>query len=85
METALKVMHKESSGKADNHNLSHQTKDDSWGLYQVNLYGNLKQNRPSPEWLIIPENNIKYAAEMHAGQGWTPWAGTMQRLGIPYN
>lgn len=84
VETALKVMQQESSGRPDAHNYSDETADDSWGLYQINLYGNLKHGRPDPGWLTDPENNISYAANMFKGQGWKPWAGTMQRIGIAY-
>jgi hypothetical protein len=77
-------MHQESSGRADNHNYNPATGDDSYGLYQINLAGPLAASRPSPDWLWVAENNIKYAAEMQAGQGWTPWANTMKKLGIPY-
>jgi len=82
VETALKVMRQESRGNADNHNWNPDTGDDSWGLYQINRYGSLAASRPAPDWLTNPENNIKYAAQMYAGQGWTPWANTMRIIGL---
>lgn len=84
VDTALKVMSQESKGKADEHNYSDETGDDSWGLYQINRYGSLAAGRPSPDWLKDPENNIKYAAQMHAGGSWQPWANTMRIIGIAY-
>jgi soluble lytic murein transglycosylase-like protein len=41
----------------------------SYGLMQIrHLSG-----RPSPDWLLVPENNISYAAGMWRSQGWCPW------------
>ena len=56
------------------HNYNPKTGDNSWGLFQINLYGDLKHERPSPEWLVIPENNIQYAYELYLRSGWTPWS-----------
>jgi hypothetical protein len=30
--------------------------------------------RPSPEWLLNPENNIAFAASIYRAQGWGPWS-----------
>lgn len=71
--TAYRIMMCESSGNPNAHNFSYRTLDDSWGLFQINLWGNLKKNRPSPEWLLVPENNIAYAHQMYLRNGWRPW------------
>ena len=73
-ELAFNVMDCESGGNPLAHNFSNITRDDSWGLFQINLYGKLKEKRPSPEWLVIPENNIKFAYELYLKKGWIPWS-----------
>lgn len=41
----------------------------SYGLFQVrHLPG-----RPSPEWLLQPENNVEYAARLYRSSSWKPW------------
>ena len=80
---AQKVMMCESGGKNRAHNYSDVTHDDSWGLFQINRYGNLKKSRPSPSWLTVPENNIAYAAGMQRSQGWhNPWKRCSRNVGI---
>lgn len=72
---ALKILAKESNGRHDAHNLNHNTRDDSWGCYQINLYGNLAAARPSAEWLVIPENNVRYALDLWRSVGWCSTRG----------
>lgn len=78
---ALAIMDCESGGDPTAHNLNHKTRDDSWGLYQINRYGSLK-NRPSAEWLKVPENNIEYAYKMWQRRGWLDWLNCARKKGL---
>lgn len=74
-----KIMHCESSGNPSAHNFNHKTKDNSVGLLQVNLYGNLANTRPSKDWLLVPENNISYSYEIWKQQGYSAWLNCFKR------
>lgn len=50
------------------------TGDYSIGLFQVNLFGKLADHRPSKEWLLVPENNVKYAKQLYAERGFSHWS-----------
>ena len=80
--TALRVMEKESGGNPISHNDNPATGDDSYGLFQINLYGRLAESRPSPEELLDPEKNIQFAAQVFQSSGWHPWKNTMRKLGF---
>lgn len=41
----------------------------SYGLFQIRAL----PGRPSPEWLLVPENNISYAYSLYQKSGWSPW------------
>lgn len=50
----------------------------SYGLFQIRYL----PGRPSPDWLIIPENNIQKAYEMSGGGvNWSAWS-CAKKLGI---
>lgn len=68
---AKKIAQCESKMIVDKHNPT--PPDDSWGLFQVNLYGKLKQSRPSAQELVDPETNIKFAKGLFdsAGHKWS--------------
>jgi hypothetical protein len=82
---AASIMAHESSCDPSAVNASSTTGDDSYGLFQVNLYGNLAKSRPSAEWLSNPANNVAYAYSLYSAPfdpasttdtritGFTPW------------
>jgi hypothetical protein len=72
-ETMYNIVLCESGKNPNAHNFSHETMDDSWGLFQINLYGSLADERPSPEWLLVPENNVEYAYYLYGNGGLRHW------------
>lgn len=71
---AYKIMSCESGGNPTVINDSPKTGDYSIGLFQINLYGDNAQDRPSEDWLKIPQNNIAYAYELYQKSGFkTHW------------
>ena len=70
---AYAIMLCESSGDSEAHNLTGRTRDNSHGLFQINLYGNLVNSRPTADWLRIPANNISFAFSLYEARGWKPW------------
>ena len=79
---ARKIIVCESRNNPNAHNFSDKTKDDSWGLFQINRYGELAKNRPSSEWLLIPENNVAYAYFLYQKKGWQPWKKCLTNIGL---
>lgn len=68
----------ESEGNPHAHNYSDATKDDSYGLWQINYYGNLRDSRTQdygpPESLYDPNANAQAAYKMSGGGRVTsPW------------
>lgn len=70
--TALRIMQCESGGNSqaigDNYPIG-GIHAPSIGLMQIRAL----PGRPSPDWLLIPENNISYAYDLYSRSGWQPW------------
>lgn len=73
---AYEVMMVESSGNHLALNNNPNTGDYSVGCFQVNLYGSLRNTRPSESWLKVPANNVAYAYQLYKANGWSPWGFT---------
>lgn len=79
---AHNVMLVESGGSQTAVNNNPSTGDYSVGCFQVNLYGNLRNTRPSEEWLKIAANNVSYAYQLYRESGWAPWSATTCRYKV---
>lgn len=79
---AKAIMECESRGKPKEVNDNPATGDYSVGLFQVNLYGELSENRPSEEWLKNPKNNIDYAHKLYKQGSWTHWRNCAEQVGV---
>jgi hypothetical protein len=73
---------KESTGRPMAHNQNSRTGDNSYGLFQINMIGNLgparlkEFNLDSNEDLFDPLTNAKIAYIMSdGGKNWSPWSG----------
>ena len=73
VEKALAILHCESGRNPLVVNDDPSTYDYSVGLFQINLYGYLREVNPSEEWLKDPTNNVEYAYGMYEHRGWNPW------------
>jgi hypothetical protein len=77
--TAWAVAMKESHGNPRDHDLNYRTYDNSYGLFQINLYGALKGriadfNLNSASDLTDPVTNAQVAFQMsNGGKNWTAW------------
>lgn len=72
-QTAIAVAKAESGLRPDAHNYNPATGDNSYGIFQINLYGSLANSRPAPNKLVDYKFNVEYAYNMWKSQGWTPW------------
>jgi len=79
---AYEVMMAESSNNHSIVNDNPSTGDYSVGCFQINLYGNLRNTRPSESWLKVPENNVAHAYKMYQSSGWSPWGYTTCRYKV---
>lgn len=50
----------------------------SYGIFQVRYL----PGRPTPDKLVDPEFNIKYAADLHSWHGWSPWFNCSKKNGL---
>ena len=82
VDEARKIMFCESSYNPEAHNYNHSTRDNSHGLFQINTYGNLSKDRPTREWLIVPENNVAYAYSLWEKNGWRDWRNCAIKNGL---
>lgn len=73
VKTALRVARCESNFNSMAHNFNPTSGDDSYGIFQINRYGELAKSRPSPAWLLDPQNNVDYAYQMYRSGGWSQW------------
>lgn len=77
---ATAVAMSESGGNPNAHNLNVATGDDSYGLWQVNMLGNLAAPRravfgiAANEELFDPLINAKAARHIRSTQGWGAWS-----------
>lgn len=67
---ARAVMLAESGGNPNAVNNNPRTRDYSVGCFQVNLYGNLRKNRPSEAELKNPEINVRWSYNLWKSTGW---------------
>jgi hypothetical protein len=79
LKVAWAVAMKETHGNPLAHNFSNKTGDDSYGMFQINLYGALKGrlsdfHLKSAKELINPVTNAQIAYKMSSGgKNWSPW------------
>ena len=79
LKIAWAVAMKETHGNPIAHNFSRETKDDSYGVFQVNLYGALKgrikeYRLKSAKDLTNPVLNAQIAYRLSSGgSDWSPW------------
>jgi len=50
----------------------------SYGLFQIRGF----PDRGTPEQLLDPDYNVRYAAQLWKSQGWNPWT-VARKLGLP--
>lgn len=80
LRTAYGIVMRESGGRADAYNPNRSTGDDSYGLFQINMLGNMGASRRkqfglrSNEDLFDPLTNAKAAFRMsNGGKDWGAW------------
>src|SRR6476620_4474457 len=75
LDIAVAVALAESEGNPKAHNA--KPPDDSYGLWQINYYGSLRESRTKlfgpPEGLYDPQKNANAAFTIWKGSGWKAW------------
>jgi len=81
LDMAYAIAMAESSGHANSHNTNSSTGDNSYGLFQINMIGDMGPARrkqyglKSNDALFDPLTNAKVAYKMsHGGKNWKPWS-----------
>jgi CBS domain containing-hemolysin-like protein len=81
LEIAYAVALAESAGKATAHNDNPDTGDDSYGLFQINMLGDMGPERrelyglKTNQALFHPPTNVRVAYEIsEGGKNWQPWS-----------
>lgn len=86
VDQALTIMACESGGMPTKHNYNPSTKDNSWGLFQVNLWSRNALTRPAASELVKPEVSVAFAYRLWSGPkrfGHSGgWANCARRHGI---
>lgn len=83
--TAIRIMLAESSGVVDNHNYNPATKDNSYGCFQINIWGANAATRPPASELVKADVNVRYAYNLWQSTGWCStggWLNTSKKIGI---
>lgn len=77
-QTMAAVALAESRGNASAHNNNPASGDDSWGLWQINYYGDLRASRVArfgpPEGLRNPRKNARAAVAIYSSSGPGAWS-----------
>lgn len=76
-EVAAAIALAESGGNPSAHNSNAATKDDSYGLWQINYYGDLRASRTQrfgpPQGLLDPKKNAAAAFQIFKDSGFNAW------------
>ncbi len=81
---AVKIAACESRFNPAEHNYNPKTGDDSYSIFQINRYGDLKKTRPTPEELMDVSFNINYAYNLWKSEKvkWSDWKNCAEQNGL---
>ena len=75
---AVAIMNQESGGRNIPSQFNKYGTEESYGPFQINL-----QAHPQMRGKVnIPEENVKYAAQLFAQSQWQPWFNSARKLGL---